>query len=129
MPIVECRQIAAPILFISPMWDSIVPVEMNREALSISRHPSSRLYTGQHGHFEMYTKELEESTAQMKVFLLNVLAPQRGDAHGGPTLVGAWIVAKVWQARLCLCVHISINIADQLENWPENHQIRIQVMR
>ena len=95
MLIVECRQIAAPILYISPMWDSIVPVELNRrEALSISRHPSSRLYTGQHGHFEMYTKGFEESTAQMKVFLLNVLAPQRGDAvesdaHGGPISVGA----------------------------------------
>jgi len=68
-PIKLIPKVTAPILFISPEWDSAVPIELIPKAAALSPHKGTKIYTGEHGHFEMYTNGFADACAAMLPFL------------------------------------------------------------
>mmetsp|Transcript_40630 Transcript_40630/g.99808 ORF Transcript_40630/g.99808 Transcript_40630/m.99808 type:complete len:406 (+) Transcript_40630:124-1341(+) len=72
-PILDVPKIMAPILFIQPAWDSVVPNDLVPKAAEMAKHKDTKVFKGEHGHFETYTLGLEAATAAMVPFLVKHL--------------------------------------------------------
>ncbi len=66
-------QISAPILFIHPLSDTVVPNHLVPVAASLSNHPGTRIVHSAHGHFHTYTQGFKAAGEAMASFLIEYL--------------------------------------------------------